>query len=212
MLVKERMTTKLVTVTKDTDIESAYRIMRKNKIRHLPVVEDEKLVGIVADRDIRQALLPWKSSEKEKEFYYFSKEVRVSDVMTKDVITISPETDIEDAARLIHDHKFGALPVVKGKKLVGIITHMDILKIFIEIMGIIGSSSRIDIILGEKPGAFGEVSQIIKDKGGEIISIGMSPDKDKKKRAFYFRIETDNLERTVDEIKEKGYHIIDVMS
>jgi acetoin utilization protein AcuB len=212
MLVKERMTTKLVTVAKDTDIEFAYRIMRKNKIRHLPVVEDGRLVGIVADRDIRQAFLPWKSSEKEKEFYYFSKEVKVSDVMTKDVITISPETDIEDAARLIHDHKFGALPVVKDKKLVGIITHMDILKIFIEIMGIIGSSSRIDIILGEKPGAFGEVSQIIRDNDGEIISIGMSPDKDKKKRAFYFRIETHNLDRTVDEIKEKGYHIIDVMS
>jgi acetoin utilization protein AcuB len=211
MLVKERMTKKLITATKEIDIESAYKLMRENSIRHLPVVEGKKLIGIVADRDIRQALLPWKSKKEEKEFYYFSKDVPISEIMAKDVITVEPDTDIEDAARLIHDHKFGALPVVDDGKLVGIITHMDILKIFIEIMGIIGSSCRIDIILGKKPGAFQEVSNIIKENDGEIISIGMSPHKDKNKRAFYFRIETDNLDETVKQIKEKGYKILDVM-
>ncbi|HUU49552.1 MAG TPA: CBS domain-containing protein [Nitrospinota bacterium] len=212
MLVKERMTTKnLITVTKDIDIESAYKVMRKHSIRHLPVVEGKKLIGIVTDRDLRQSLIPWKSSEKEREFYYFSKEVRIEEIMTKDPVTITPDTDIEDAARLIHRYKFGALPVVKDGNLVGIITHMDILEIFIEIMGIIGSSKRIDVIFGKKPKGFEEVSKIIEDNKGEIISIGMSSEKNKNKRAYYFRIETDNLDGIIKTLKEKKYKILDVM-
>ena len=83
MLVKEKMSTKLVTATKDIDIESAYKLMRKNSIRHLPVVEGKKLIGIVADRDLRQALLPWKTKGKEKEFFY-SKEVLLEEIMAKE--------------------------------------------------------------------------------------------------------------------------------
>ena len=210
MLVKEKMSTNLITATKDMDIESAYKLMRKHSIRHLPVVEGRRLIGIVADRDLRQALLPWKSEGKEKEFYY-SREVPLEEIMAKDIITVTPDTDIEDAARLIHHYRFGALPVVEDGELVGIISHMDILEIFIEIMGIIGSSSRIDIIIGKKKKAFEEVSKIIKDNRGEIISIGMSPDKDKDKRAYYFRIETDNLDAIIKALKEKRYKIIDVM-
>jgi acetoin utilization protein AcuB len=191
------MVRKLVTIPPNTSILKAMEVMRKNSIRHLPVVEGGKFVGFVTEGDLRQASL---LSMVDK--------VSIEDVMIKHPVTIAPEASLEEAAKLISRHKIGGLPVVKGKKLVGIITIVDILQAFIQLMGILKSSSRIDLVLGEKPHAFEEVSRIFRDHRAEIISVGMSNYKDRKKRVYYFRLEKCPLPPILASLREKGYRII----
>lgn len=200
MKVKKRMAKKLVTISPNTSILKAMEVMRKNSIRHLPVVDGEELVGFVTEGDLRQASL---LSMVDK--------ISIEDVMIRKPVTISPEASIEEAAKLIFLHKIGGLPVVRGKKLVGIITIVDILLAFIQLMGILKSSSRIDLVLGEKSHAFEEVSRVFKDHGAEVISVGMSNHKDRKKRIYYFRLGKCALQPIVASLREKGYRVISVM-
>ena len=211
MLVRDRMTTNVVTTSPDTDVEKAFELMKSRNIRRLPVVDAEgTLIGIVTDRDVRGVLIPWKSSKEEREFYYFASEVRVKEIMTSDVVTVSPEADIAEVARLIHAHKIGGLPVVEdGNKVVGIITAMDILAMFIEIMGIIGASSRVDVVLGDDPKAFEEVSTIVRDAGGEIISVGMGgSEKGKPDKVFLFRLEPCSTQPIQEALEQAGYTVV----
>ncbi len=199
MHVKKRMVRKLITIPPQTNILNALKVMRDNSIRHLPVVDGGNLVGFVTEGDLRQASL---LSMVDK--------VSIEDVMIKDPVTIAPDASIEEAAKLIYSHKIGGLPVVKGKKLVGIITIVDVLQAFIQMMGILKSSSRLDLILGEKPRAFEEVSSIFQEHRAEIISVGMSNHKDRKKRIYYFRLEKCPLQPIVDSLKNKGYQVLSV--
>jgi acetoin utilization protein AcuB len=191
------MIRKLVTIAPNTSILKAMEVMRKNSIRHLPVVDGDDFVGFVTEGDLRQASL---LSMVDK--------VSIEDVMIKKPITISPEASLEEAARLISSHKIGGLPVVKGERLVGIITIVDILRAFIQLMGILRSSSRIDLVLGEKPHAFEEVSGVFRDHRAQIISVGMSNQKDRKRRVYYFRLEKGPLQPIVASLREKGYRVM----
>jgi acetoin utilization protein AcuB len=193
------MVRKLVTIGPNTSILKAMEVMRKNSIRHLPVVEGDDFIGFVTEGDLRQASL---LSMVDK--------VSIEDVMIKNPVTISPEASLEEAAKLISSHKIGGLPVVKGKKLVGIITIVDILRAFIQLMGILKSSSRIDLVLGEKPHAFEEVSGVFRDHRAQIISVGMSNHKDRKRRIYYFRLEKGPLQPIVASLSGKGYRVVSV--
>ena len=199
MQVSKRMVRNLVTISRSTSILKAMELMRKNSIRHLPVVDGENLIGFVTEGDLRQASL---LSMVDK--------VSIEDVMIKNPITVAPGDSLEEAAKLITTHKIGGLPVVQQKKLVGIITIVDILRAFIQMMGILKSSSRIDLVLGEAPHAFEEVSRVFKDHGAQIISVGMSNKKDRKKRVYFFRLEKCGLQQIVAAVKEKGYKVISV--
>jgi len=199
MQVSKRMVRKLVTIPPNTSILKAMEVMRKHSIRHLPVVDGNDFVGFVTEGDLRQASL---LSMVDK--------VSIEDVMIKDPVTISPEASLEEAAKLISTRKIGGLPVVKGNKLVGIITIVDILQAFIQLMGILKSSSRVDLVLGEKAHAFEEVSGVFRDHRAEIISVGMSNHKDRKKRVYYFRLGKCRTYPIVASLKEKGYKVISV--
>jgi len=194
MQVKNQMSRKVVTIPPETPILRAMEVMRENSIRHLPVVEGEDIVGLVTEGDLRQASL---LSMVDK--------VSIEDVMIKTPFTVSPEASIEDAARLIYRHKIGGLPVVEGKRLVGIITVVDLLHSFIQLLGILKSSSRIDLVLGGEPQAFEEVSAVFRSCGAEIISVGMSNHKDRKKRVYYFRLGRCRVAPITASLKQKGY-------
>jgi acetoin utilization protein AcuB len=201
MQVKKRMAKKLVTVTKDMSIPEAIGLMKKHSIRHLPVVDGDNLIGFVTESDMRQAYL---ASLLDK--------IVVEDLMIKNPITISPNTSIEEAAELIHRNKIGGLPVVEKGKLKGILTVADILEAFIEIMGVLKSSSRIDVVMGEEPEAFEEVSCIIKAHKGEIISVGMLGYKrDKLKRVYFFRLEKCDVAPIVKSLKKGGCKVVSVV-
>lgn len=138
MLAKDIMTTEVLTVPPETSAEEAYNLMKTNNIRSLPVVDpDEGLVGIVTDRDVRQVIIPWRTRHERRgrEFYYLARDTDVEDIMTQEVVTITPETSVAEAARLIYQHKFGGLPVVDQEgEVVGIITTIDLIGLLIRKM------------------------------------------------------------------------------
>jgi acetoin utilization protein AcuB len=196
MKVKKRMAKKLVTTRKDATVADAINLMKKHSIRHLPVVEDGELLGWVTERDIREAYLA-----------SLIEQVSIGDIMTKDPITISPGANLEEAAELLYRHGIGGLPVVDKGKLVGVITVADIMAAFIEVMGILQESSRIDVILGGKPHAFENVTKIIRDHGSEIISVGMSAQQDRTRRIYYLRLTKCDVHALAKEIEKAGYKV-----
>jgi acetoin utilization protein AcuB len=132
MNVRELMTTKLITTGLETPVLEARRLMNDQRIRHLLVTEGPKLLGIVTDRDIRLHLPSPATSLSVWEINYLIARMSVESVMTKSPIIVSPRQDTREAAVLMLDHKIGALPVVDGGNLVGIITETDLLRAFIE--------------------------------------------------------------------------------
>ncbi len=202
MKVGEWMEKKLITIDRETTIQDAISLMKKHSIRHLPVVEGKRLVGFVTDGDMRQVFVA-----------SLIEDLSIDDVMIKDPITINEDTEIEEAAKIIYYKKIGGLPVVdEGDRVLGIITVADIMAAFIELMGVLKSSSRIDIILGSNPEAFEDVSRIIGSKGGEIISVGMSPQSDVKKLIYFFRLKKCPIAKIVQSLENAGYEVLTSMA
>lgn len=135
MLVEDIMTRDLVTIRKEDKVQEAFEKIIGQKIRHLPVVEaDGSLAGIITDRDIKEALpsaLTWKDPRKRELFLSIMK---VEELMTKDSITVRPSMNVQEAAKLMRKSKVGCLPVVENKKLVGIVTGIDFLDAFINLL------------------------------------------------------------------------------
>lgn len=209
MIVEEVMSKKPITVKKDDSLHKAQNLMVKNSIRHLPVLEHQELIGIITESDIRGAFIQPNTNSDEPVIHLVPSKMKVKDYMTKDPQTVAPETNIEDAALLIYQKKIGSLPVITGNKLVGIISILDILGLFIDLMGILHSSSRVDVVMGKDPKNFEAVSKIIHDEGLSIISVGMSsPDKDKKKQVYFFRLDLCTTKSVVKKIEQAGFKVL----
>ena len=135
MRVDQWMNRDLVTVEPHDSFRTAMHLIRQKGIRHLPVVEDKRLVGIVTDRDLRQAGPSGATSLSIHELHYVLEKLTVREIMTKHVVTIRPDQTVEDAALLLLGHRIGGLPVVRDGELVGIITETDILQAFLQLRG-----------------------------------------------------------------------------
>ncbi len=194
------MSKKVISIGPEASLQEAIELMRKNSIRHLPVVHNEELVGWVSEADIRGAYLA-----------SLIEDVRIKDIMIKDPITIGPDDTLEDAAKILYRHGIGGLPVVEGKKIVGVITVTDILGAFIELMGFLKESSRIDVVLGGKPHAFQEISEIIRRHGADIISVGISGPEDKSKRVYFLRLTKCDVHAIAQDIEKAGYKVLSVI-
>ena len=133
MQVRTMMQQALVTVTPDTSLAQAQRLMRDRHIRHLPVVSGTRLLGIVTDRDIRDAIPSPATTLSRGEIAYQLDTTSIQNCMSQEVVTVTPDTDIVSAARLLLEHKFGCLPVVRGQQLVGIVTDTDFLWAFLKL-------------------------------------------------------------------------------
>jgi acetoin utilization protein AcuB len=131
MLVREIMSKSPITVPRDTPVLDARNLMVKEHIRHLLVMDDALLTGIVTDRDIRLNLPSQATTLAVWEINYLLTKLTVGDVMSRSVLTIGPYRDARDAARLMLDHKIGALPVVDTGRLIGIVTETDLLRAFV---------------------------------------------------------------------------------
>ena len=200
MKILKKMARKLITIHPGANVLEALNILHQNSILHLPVVNGDDFVGFVSEADIRQVLLLPGAND-----------IKIAEIMNKEPVTISPDETMEEAARLIYRYKTGGIPVVDNNKLVGIITVGDILSAFIEMMGVLQASSRIDVVLGESPEAFENVSRIIKENGGEIISVGMGTTPEGKDKFYFFRLKKCTTNRIAESIKNNGYKIISVI-
>jgi acetoin utilization protein AcuB len=130
------MSRRVITVGPDTDLAAAAKLMRARKIRHLPVVDTgRRLVGIVTARDLRQALFAPAVQDRPEDMLKVLNGLVVRDVMTRGVVSVRVTTPIREAARLMHERKLGALPVVERDRLVGILTETDVLDAFQRLLG-----------------------------------------------------------------------------
>ena len=135
MLIRERMSRPAITAPPEMPIQDALSLMRKKGIRRLPVLDNKgKLVGIVSDRDLLHASPSDATSLSVWELNYLLSKVTLKRVMSAPVITVSPDTPVQEAARIMVEKKIGGLPVVQGGKLVGIITETDLFKVLLELM------------------------------------------------------------------------------
>lgn len=171
MLVGEVMTPQPVTVGPADTALSAYHKMRNGHFRHLPVVEGERLIGILTDRDLRRLLPVSVDEETTENWLHRLALVRAANVMTREPITVWPEMPIEDAARILYERKFGSLPVLDGEKLVGIVTDNDIFRVFVALTGVLAPSSRLTIALPEENDPIPRVVALINRAGVPIVSL-----------------------------------------
>ncbi|MFQ5716779.1 MAG: CBS and ACT domain-containing protein [Nitrospinales bacterium] len=209
MVVGDVMVKKPITIKEHCSLKQAQELMVKNSIRHLPVVEGSKLLGVITESDIRGAFIPNHSKSKPKEEPNWDPEkMEVGDYMTSDPLVVYPETHVEDAALIIYKNKIGALPVLKSRKLVGVISILDMLGLFIDLMGIIHSSSRVDVVMGKSPENFDKASNIIHEQNVNIISVSMAPvQDDKNKRVYSFRLELCDTKVVVKALKKAGFKV-----
>ncbi|MBX6423691.1 CBS and ACT domain-containing protein [Thermosulfurimonas sp. F29] len=171
MLVKDWMTEDVIVLDENASIMKASQIMKENNIRRIPVVRAGKLVGIVSDRDIKEATPSKATALDVHELYYLLSEVRVKDIMTPDPITVRPEDTVEYAAVLMLENRISGLPVVdEENRVVGIITQTDVFKLFVNITGIYYGPIQIGLEV-EAPIALDEITRIVAEHGAQIISI-----------------------------------------
>jgi acetoin utilization protein AcuB len=185
--------------------------MQGQGIRHLPVVENGDLKGLVTDRDIRLALIPSPVSTPEDRMYHLGALEQVEEIMTSDLITVAPTATIEEAAKLMAQYKIGAVPVVAQGKLVGILTETDILCVFIEMLETIQSSSRLDVVLGSRPNALDEVHRLLEAGHAKVISVSMSPEKTAGSKVYSFRIQRTPVEPLVLRLEKAGYRVVQAL-
>lgn len=136
MLVREKMTTPVITLPADAPFQDAFKLMRDRKIRRIPVVDrHQRLVGIVSERDMLHAAPSPATSLSIWEMNYLLWKLSIGDIMTKKVVTVDPDTPLQDAAQLMIEHRIGGLPVVDADKhVIGVITETDIFKAFVTLL------------------------------------------------------------------------------
>jgi acetoin utilization protein AcuB len=211
MLVRKRMSTEIITISPDQTLIKAMTLIQQKRIRHLPVVQGGKLVGIVTEHDVRKAGASDSSSLSIFELNYLLDQIKVSSFMTKKVITVSPDEPIEAAAKIIYDHKIGALPVVEQNQLVGIITRSDILETFIEVLGINRPSVRIELLLENRIGSLAETLKIIRELGLYLVSLVTLPEEEgKPTRGAVIRVRPTDEKKLKDFLRTVGPPIISV--
>ena len=210
MKVKNRMTTDIITLTPDTTVLRAMSIIQQKGIRHLPVVEGKKVVGMVTNLDIQRVSASDASTLSVYELNYLLDKIKVSQFMTKKVFTVDPDEPIEAAAKLIYDHKIGSLPVVKNGELVGLITSSDILETFIEVLGINEPSVRIQLELENRTGSVADAAKIFKDLGLYLVSAVTLPKTEGLTRSTVFRVQPTDVKKLKEQLLAAGPPIISV--
>ncbi len=200
MKIRDLMIPDPITVTDGATVEEAIETMKANSIRHLPVVDsNRRLKGFLTLADLKRGLLP-----------YMLGDLNLDDMMIKNPLTVNPDDDIETAALLIYRRKIGGLPVVDRQRLVGIITETDLLRTFIDLMGILSASVRIDVNLGQSPGALNKAMQVITAYGGDIINVSLATRRTRQ-RSYCFRLEPCDADKIKSALQAAGFEVIAVM-
>ena len=172
MPVQDWMSKDLVTIDADTSIMKASRVMEQNEIQHLPVLSQGRLVGIVSDRDLKEATPSKATTLDIHEMYHLLDTITVKSLMPKKIFTITPGETVEKAAAVMLKHHISALPVVDpGGTLAGIITKGDIFRAFVSISGIYQGPLAMGLELPDQLGYIKQVTDVIRENGGRIASI-----------------------------------------
>jgi acetoin utilization protein AcuB len=188
MLVGERMSHPVITMSPDMPIVDALNLMKRERIRRAPVVKDGKMVGIVSDKDLLNASTSPATSLSVWELNYLLSKITVKEVMSKKVLSVSEDTPIEEAARIMADNKIGGLPVTRGEDVVGIITETDLFKILLELMGAREPGVRVTALIPEQRGQLAKLTQAVASQGGNFVAFGQFTGETTASRLLTFKI------------------------
>ncbi|HEX2719893.1 MAG TPA: CBS and ACT domain-containing protein [Candidatus Deferrimicrobium sp.] len=209
MNVAKRMKRNPVFVDEGDSMKKAMDLLKEHDIRHLPVLKDgERLVGILSERDIKQASPSPATALEIREIYYLLDKVKVKQIMTRRPYTVSSSAPIEEAALIIREKKIGCLPVVDDGKLVGILTETDIIDAFIEGMGVNGPGYRIELVLQNRPGKLFELLKLLKDFDANVVSVATAAHENPEKIINILRIEARNYKVVKAAIKKSGFELL----
>jgi len=206
------MSTTPVTIVDGTPVTEALQLMRRRDVRRLPVLEPGtgRLVGIVSEKDLLYAAPSPATSLSIYELHYALAQLKVTEVMTTDLITVAPDVPLEEAARIMADHKIGSLPVMRDGKLVGIITQTDLFKVFLELLGAREAGVRLTMLVPEEKGILAKLTAEIAELGGNILALSTFMGEDPTNRIITVKVENVSQEKLVAIMEALGMEIVDV--
>ena len=210
MLVGERMSKPVITISPDMPIAEALNMMKVEKVRRFPVVKEGKLLGLVSDKDLLNASPSPVSTLSIWEMNYLLNKITVSEVMVKNILTVTEDTPIEQAARIMADNKIGGLPVMRDGGVVGIITETDLFKLFLELLGAREMGIRVTVLVVEKQGELAKLTKAIAEAGCDFIAFGMFPGLDTTNRMVTFKVTGITLENLKKAITPIVKEIVDI--
>jgi acetoin utilization protein AcuB len=202
------MTSRLITIQEDEPVSHAFELMLTNDIRHLPVVtRAKKLVGIITDRDLSEAVIPATPSDTPRSMYHTVKNIKAKQIMTPNPVTVGTDATIQEAAQIFLDRKIDCLPVKDHKsRLIGIVTSTDILKAFVEFTRVLGDTRRIDIAMDGND--YQKVIQVLESHGVAIVSVGITEDEKTRKTVVSFRIRNTDVSKLAKALRKQGLVVL----
>ena len=209
LLVKDSMTCEVVALPPQSTAGEALALCRERRIRHLPVLEDDRLVGIVSDRDLRSATPALGEPARAEALG----RILVHEVMTREVATAHPDDPIEEAANAMRERKIGCLPVIEDDALVGIVTSSDVMEALVYLMGAHEPGNRLEVVMPDRPGTLAGVAGIFGELGINIVSVVAGPRRSlpgslQPGRVAVFRADTIDLREAVDILERAGYAVL----
>jgi acetoin utilization protein AcuB len=209
LLVKDSMTREVVSLPPQSTAGEALALCRERRIRHLPVLEDDRLVGIVSDRDLRSATPALGDPARAEALG----RILVHEVMAREVATAHPDDPIEEAANAMRERKIGCLPVIEDDALVGIVTSSDVMEALVYLMGAHEPGNRLEVVMPDRPGTLAGVAGIFGELGINIVSVVAGPRRSlpgssQPGRVAVFRADTIDLREAVDILERAGYAVL----
>lgn len=206
MFVRDYMSTSPISIHSGTPIFEALNIMKKNKIRHLPVVDKGRLVGLITERDLLTVTPSPATTLSVFEMNYLLSKMVVKDVMKTNPITVGPDCTIEEASLIMREHKIGSLPVVEDDGLAGIITQTDILDALIRIFGLRKAGTRLVLEVSDRIGALADILAVVREHQINVIGVACR-EKENQRVQIMLRLSTVEPESLVHDLQKQGFEV-----
>lgn len=205
MLLEDIMKTEVHSLRPQQTVQDVIDLFERERIRHAPVLDNGKVVGVVTDRDLKDAL-PSRFTVSPKGEPY---KKLVEEIMTKNPITAHPMDSVEEIAMVFYEQKVGCLPVISSGNLVGFITETDLLYTFIELTGTHQPGSQIEIRVHDRSGILLEVSEIFYRRKTNVLSVLVYPDREKaENKILVFRVQTMNPLPLINDLRKEGFDVL----
>jgi acetoin utilization protein AcuB len=206
MIVEEIMKTDIATLSPTDTIADAMKLMETKKIRHIPIIDSQRqLVGLVTVANIREATPSiFRANEHPEDL-----KKPLETIMECDIITGHPLDFVEEVAGLFYEHKISCIPIINDRKLVGIVTETDLLRTLVELTGAHQPGSQIEIKVPNLAGILSDITNVIKKRKANILSVLVYPDKtDEHFKILVLRVQTMNPTALIQDLKQAGHHVL----
>ncbi|MCR8852724.1 acetoin utilization AcuB family protein [Lysinibacillus fusiformis] len=206
MIVEEIMNEEPYTLAPTNTVLEALKLMRDKKVRHLPVIDDERhVLGVITERDIKEVLPSSLQDEPNSPVFH----AKVEEIMVKDPLVGHPLDFVEEVALTFYESKVGCLPIVSGGKLVGIVTTTDLLYTYIELTGATEPGSKIEIRVADTPGVLFEITKIFHHHHANVQSVLVYPDSENtQNKILSVRVKTLNPLAMIKDLRKEGFDVL----